>query len=168
MSPEVSAPPARHGPTGPLVQGVARALASAGLAIDAYVHAHLADQYDGITESISQGNLFRIEAGLASLAALLVLVWRRVPADAFAWLVAAGGLALLLVYRYVDVGVLGPVPNMYEPFWSGDKKLSAVSQAVAVLATSYLLFTGVRRRRRRTREAPSGPATGKQPGAVDE
>lgn len=163
MSRKASASPARHGRPRPLAQGVARALASAGLAIDAYVHAHLADQYDGIVESISQGTLFRIEAALASLAALLVLVWRRLPADAFAWLVAAGGLALLLVYRYVDVGALGPVPNMYEPFWSDDKKLSAVAQAVAVLATSYLLFIGVRRRRRRARDMPSGPATGSGP-----
>lgn len=127
-------------------RAAARVLAAAGLAVDAYVHAKLADQYDGVVASISQGDLFRIEAGLASLAALLVLVWRRMPADAFAFLVAAGGLALLLIYRYVDVGELGPVPDMYEPLWNSDKTLSLVAEAVAAVATGLLLLTSPRRR----------------------
>ena len=127
--------------------GLLRLLAAAGLAVDAYLHAKLAPQYDGVTGSVGQGDLFRAEAGLASLAALLVLVWRRPFADAFAWLVAAGGLALLLVYRYVDVGDLGPVPNMYDPFWSTDKKIVTVAQAVTVLAVTALLAGRARRRR---------------------
>ena len=121
-------------------RGTARLLAAAGLAVDAYVHAELAERYDGISASVSQGDLFRLEAGLAALAALLVLVWRRLPGDAFAFLVAAGGLALVIVYRYVDVGELGPAPNMYEPYWFGDKWLSAASQAVATVATGLLLL----------------------------
>jgi hypothetical protein len=134
-----------------VLRGAARLLAAAGLAVDAYVHAHLAGRYDAVTESISQGTLFRIEAGLAALAALLVLIWRRPAPDFFAWLVAAGGLALLLVYRYVDVGTLGPVPNMYEPLWTTDKRLSAIAQAVAVLATVFLLFSRPRTPGRRRR-----------------
>jgi hypothetical protein len=122
------------------VRGAARVLAAAGLAVDAYVHAHLADRYDAVSASISQGTLFRVEAALAALAALLVLVWRRLPGDLFAALVAAGGLALLLVYRYVDVGELGPVPDMYEPVWYGEKEVTVLAQAVAVLATLYLLL----------------------------
>ncbi|MFJ5103508.1 hypothetical protein [Streptomyces sp. NPDC088554] len=125
----------------------ARLLAAAALAWDAYLHAHLADRYDAVSESVSQGDLFRIEAGLAALAALLVLVWRRLPGDLFAWSVATGGLALLLVYRYVDVGTLGPFPNMYEPVWFTDKRLAVIAEAVAVLATIYLLATHTRRRR---------------------
>ncbi len=126
-----------------------RLLAAAGLAVDAYIHAKLAPQYDPIKQTVSQGDLFRAEAGLASLAALLVLVWRRPIADAFAWLVAAGGLALLLVYRYIDVGDLGPIPNMYEPFWFWDKKVSAVAEAVAVVAASLLLIGHAWRRSHR-------------------
>ncbi|MFE1585313.1 hypothetical protein ACFW6Q_06410 [Streptomyces sp. NPDC058737] len=122
------------------MRGAARVLAAAGLAVDAYVHAHLADRYDAVSASISQGTLFRVEAALAALAALLVLVWRRLPGDLFAALVAAGGLALLLVYRYVDVGELGPVPDMYEPVWYGEKEVTVLAQAVAVLATLYLLL----------------------------
>ncbi|MFE2463217.1 hypothetical protein [Streptomyces sp. NPDC059402] len=140
MSSQPTAPRARGGGAGHLVRGAARVLAAAGLAVDAYVHAHLADRYDAVAASISQGTLFRVEAALAALAALLVLVWRRLPGDLFAALVAAGGLALLLVYRYVDIGELGPVPDMYEPVWYGEKEVTVLAQAVAVLATLYLLL----------------------------
>lgn len=129
-----------------MLRGVARILAAAGLAVDAYVHARLAGRYDAVGDTISQGTLFRVEAALAALAALLVLAWRRRPADAFAWLVAAGGLAALLIYQYVDVGALGPLPNMYEPVWSSDKRLTAAAQALTIVTTTLLL--GTRRRRR--------------------
>ncbi|MGQ4512890.1 hypothetical protein [Streptomyces sp. DW26H14] len=128
-------------------RGTARVLAAAGLAVDAYMHAHLAGRYDAVTESISQGTLFRIEAALAGVAALLVLVWRRIPGDVFAWATAAGGLALLLIYRYVDVGTLGPFPDMYEPLWFRDKTITVVAEAVAVLATVFLLLYHPRRGR---------------------
>ncbi|MET9953872.1 hypothetical protein ABZ135_20285 [Streptomyces sp. NPDC006339] len=140
-----------HDPTRPdtahrKLCAVARVLAAAGLAVDAYLHAHLAERYDAVSATISQGTLFRIEAAVAALAALLVLVWRRALADAFAWTVAAGGLAALLLYRYVDVGELGPLPNMYEPAWFTDKNIVVAAQVVALVATSLLLLT--RRRRR--------------------
>ncbi|MFD3518223.1 hypothetical protein [Streptomyces sp. NPDC058657] len=140
-------PPPSDRPAHRLLLGVARILAAAGLVVNAYVHARLADQYDAVGDTISQGVLFRIEAALAALAALLVLVWRRLPGDAFAWLVAAGGLAALLLYRYVDVGAIGPLPNMYEPVWSSDKKLAAGAQALTIVTATLLL--GSRRRRRR-------------------
>ncbi|MEU0525135.1 hypothetical protein [Streptomyces niveus] len=133
------AAPSHRGGTGRIVRGVVRVIAAAALALDAYYHADLAPQYDAVTKDISQGDLFRIEAGLAALAALLVLVWRRLPGDAFAWAVAAGGLALLLIYRYVNVGNLGPIPNMYEPFWYGEKQATVVVEAVAVVTTAFLL-----------------------------
>ncbi|MFI0990800.1 hypothetical protein [Streptomyces exfoliatus] len=123
-----------------------RVLAAAGLAVDAYLHAHLAERYDAVSATISQGTLFRIEAALAALAALLVLVWRSALADVFAWTVAAGGLAALLLYRYVDVGELGPLPNMYEPAWFTDKNIVVAAQVVALITTTLLLLT--RRRRR--------------------
>ncbi|WP_328383561.1 hypothetical protein OHS81_07325 [Streptomyces sp. NBC_00400] len=148
MAPDSSVPhhgrPSGRGRSGRAARGVARLLAAAGLALDAYVHARLAGRYDGVTATISQGLLFRIEAALAALAAVLVLVWRRPAADTFAWLVATGGLALLLLYTYVDIGAPGPLPDMYEPGWSADKKLAALAQAVAVLATVFLLLTRTR------------------------
>ncbi|MFE2377503.1 hypothetical protein [Streptomyces sp. NPDC059398] len=142
-----AAPPGPAGPVRRVLRALLCVLAAAGLAVDAYVHAHLADQYDPVSAGISQGDLFRIEAGLASLAALLVLVWRRAVSDVFAWLVAAGGLALILIYRFVDVGKLGPVPNMYEPVWFWDKTLVVIAQAVTIVAATLLLLTGAYRRR---------------------
>ncbi|MDN3292586.1 hypothetical protein QWM81_00695 [Streptomyces ficellus] len=137
-----SSRPARRGHQS--LRVAARALAAVGLAVDASVHAHLADRYDAATATISQGTLFRVEAALAALAALLVLAWRRAAADAFAWLVAAGGLAALLVYRYVNVGGIGPLPNMYEPTWFTEKYVVAAAQVLAIVAAT-LLLTGIRR-----------------------
>ncbi|MEW1656048.1 hypothetical protein [Streptomyces sp. NPDC093707] len=138
-----SAPSAPH--RGRTARGVVRILAAAGLVVDAWVHARLAGPYDAVDAGLSQGMLFRVEAGLAALAALLVLVWRRPLGDAFAFLVAAGGLALLALYTTVDLGQFGPVPDMYYPVWTGDKKLAAAGQAVAALATGFLLLTRLRR-----------------------
>ena len=56
-------------------------------------------------------------------------------------LVAGGGLALLLLYRYVDVGKLGPLPNMYEPDWYPKKDWSAIGEGVATLAGAGVLAT---------------------------
>ncbi|MBY8881299.1 hypothetical protein [Actinacidiphila acidipaludis] len=126
-----------------------RALAAAGLAVDAYVHADLAARYDPISADISQGTLFRVEAALAALAALLLVVWWSRVSAAFAFLVAAGGLALLLIYRYNDIGAFGPFPDMYEPVWYGEKVLAVVAQAVAALGSLYLLFARPRRGRPR-------------------
>ncbi|MDJ0463835.1 hypothetical protein [Streptomyces sp. H27-C3] len=116
-----------------------RLIAAAALAVDAYVHADLAPRFDANTATISQGDLFRIEAGLAAFAALLVLFVRNRLAPAFALLVAAGGLAAVLIYHYSDPGKLGPLPNMYEPVWYTQKTISAVSQIVATLACGALL-----------------------------
>ncbi|CAG6394392.1 hypothetical protein NMG29_13220 [Streptomyces cocklensis] len=124
----------------------ARVLAAAGLAVDAYVHADLAQQYDAVNATISQGDLFRIEAAISALAALVVLVWRRLPGDAFAWLVAAGGFALLMIYRYVDVGKWGPFPDMYEPVWFTEKWVAAVAQLVTVVAAGGLMVVDLRDR----------------------
>ncbi|MFI6347524.1 hypothetical protein [Streptomyces sp. NPDC050560] len=152
---DTPAAPARTRWARRLARGVARLIAAAGLALDAQVHARLAPQYDTVNESISQGTLFRIEAALAALAALLILVWHHRISALFAWLVAAGGLALLLIYYWVDVGTLGPFPNMYEPVWYDDKTLTVIGEGAAVLAATYLLVArrpnGGRRHRRHRR-----------------
>ncbi|WP_254552170.1 hypothetical protein [Kitasatospora sp. MMS16-BH015] len=121
-------------------------MAAVGLAVDAGVHTHLAHRYDAVSASISQGALFSIEAGAAALAVVLVLAWRRRIGDLFAWLVAVGGLAALLLYRYVDVGAHGPLPDMYEPIWFTDKSLTAWAQGAAALALTVLLVLPRRRR----------------------
>jgi hypothetical protein len=103
-----------------------------GLAVDAVVHLRLAPDYQlAAPGGIGQGNLFRIAAGAAILAALWVLVRPGRLSFAAAFLVAAGALAAVLLYRYVDVPALGPVPSMYEPLWFPEKTFSAVAEAVA-------------------------------------
>jgi hypothetical protein len=132
---------------------VLRLLTAAGLAVDAYVHADLAATYDPVTKTISQGDLFRIEAGAAALAALLVVLFgTRLLVWAYALLVAAAGLGAVLLYHYVDVGAVGPLPNMYDPIWYPEKTASAVAEATATLtAVAGLLL--VRHLRARSVEA---------------
>ena len=122
------------------VRLILRVAAAVGLAVDAAVHAKLAGQYDAVTATISQGTLFRIEAGAAALAVVLVLAWRRLPGDLFAVLTAAAGIAAIVLYRYVDVGAFGPFPNMYEPVWTSDKVWALIGQALALVAALPLVI----------------------------
>ena len=112
-----------------LISLVLAVLAAAGLAYDAYVHLHLADRYSGNGDTITQGGLFRLEAVLAIVAGALVLLWDHRLAWAAAGLVGLGGVAAVVLYRYVDVGSIGPIPNMYEPIWYGEKTRSAIAEA---------------------------------------
>jgi hypothetical protein len=108
-------------------------LAAAGLGYDAYVHLHLASSYDSVGSTITQGGLFRLEAGISILfaAAVLVsdnrLVWLSVGMTGLA------GVGAVLLYRYVDVGKIGPVPDMYEPVWFPLKTRSAYAEGGVVV-----------------------------------
>lgn len=128
-----------------VTQGLLRVITAAGLAVDAYVHANLASAYDPVRKSISQGDLFRVEAALAALAALLILLTAHRAAWVFAFLVAAGGLGALLLYRYADVGALGPLPNMFEPLWFPKKTIAAIAEGVAAVAALAGFARGFRR-----------------------
>lgn len=120
------------------------AVVAAGLVVDVDVHWHLAGRFDSLrgsgSPSVSQGQLFRVEAALALAALLLVLLVRRRAAVLFALAVAAGGAVAVVVYRYVDVGGVGPVPDMYDPSWYAGKTISAVAEALAAAAALALLF----------------------------
>ncbi len=118
---------------------VLRLVVVAGLAVDVYVHLHLAAGYDPNTAAISEGALFRVEAGVAGLAAVLVLLTRTQIGVMVALLVAAGGVGAVLLYQYVDVGAVGPLPNMYEPLSYPEKTYSLIAEAVAALAALALL-----------------------------
>lgn len=115
----------------------------AGLGVDAYVHLHLASTFDPIRGTISQGQLFRVEGYAAILAAAYLLIRPGRPSAAVAALVAGGGLAAVVLYAVVDVGPLGPLPNMYDPTWPALKTWSAVAEAAAALAAVVLLIVGV-------------------------
>jgi len=113
----------------------------AGLALDAYVHIDLASTYDGVKSSVlSQGDLFRTEAALATLAAVALLVRPRRYTALFALVVTAGGVGAVLIYEYVDVGAFGPLPNMYEPVWYPEKIQSAWGEGIAAVAALVLLI----------------------------
>ena len=109
-------------------------VAVVGLAYDAKVHLQLADGYDAIGDTITQGGLFRLEAVMALAVAVALLVSDHRLVWAAAGLTGLGGVAAVLLYRYVDVGALGPVPNMYEPVWFAEKTRSALAEAGVVVA----------------------------------
>jgi hypothetical protein len=135
-----------------LVSWLLRVLTAAGLLVDAYVHARLVGRYDPNqgTAALSQGDLFRVEAAVAVLAAAALVAFDRRPTWLLAFLVAASALGGLLLYRYQDPGFLGPLPDMYEPIWFGEKVVAAVAEAtVAVVAAAGLVHH--ERQRRRTR-----------------
>ena len=94
----------------------------------------------------------RAEAGLAAAVGLLVLVRPRPSSWLAASAVAASALAAVLLYRYVDVGSLGPLPDMYENTWQvPGKLLSAYAEAAAIGLAGLGLLT----HRSQERTAPS-------------
>jgi hypothetical protein len=108
-----------------------RLVTTAGLGVDAGIHLDLAS-----IQPPAQVNLFYAEGAAAILAALLVLATASRLAYVFAFLVAVTALGAVLLYRYVDVGPLGPLPNMYEPFWYPTKVSTTIAEAVAVLTAA--------------------------------
>jgi cytochrome c oxidase assembly factor CtaG len=123
---------------------VLTAITAAGLGVDAYIHWHLAASFDTLVGAssphISQGQLFRLEAVLALVAMVLVLATRRRFAALVALLIAAGGVGAVLAYGFVDIGSLGPLPDMYDPTWSTEKVVSVVAEGFAALGALGLLF----------------------------
>lgn len=113
-----------------------------GLAIDAYVHLNLASDFDLVKASISQGTLFRIEAVMAVAAGALLIVRPGRITAAIAAVVAGGGVLALLLYYFVNVGEVGPFPNMYEHVWYSDKVFTLIAQAVATVTALALVVVG--------------------------
>jgi len=108
------------------------AATAAALAIDAAVHAVDAPLSGGGV--INEAGIFHVESGVAALTAVLVLVRPRRGVWMLALGVAASALAAVLVYRYVNVGAVGPIPNLYDPTWQEPGKvLSAFAEGTAVL-----------------------------------
>jgi hypothetical protein len=114
-------------------------IVAAGLVYDAYAHLDLAASFDGNRALISQGMLFRVEAAAAALTALFVLVIRHQAVALLAVVIAGSALGAVLLYRYIDLGSLGPLPDMYEPSWYPEKTYSAIAEAAAILGACALL-----------------------------
>jgi hypothetical protein len=115
-----------------------RAVTAAGLAVDAYLHADLAGQYGG-TGLLGIQHIFLGAAGAAAVGALLIVAVRRRWAALPALLISAGTVAAVLAFRYVDLGPLGPLPDLYEPIWYPEKLVSAAAEAAAAIAAALLL-----------------------------
>jgi hypothetical protein len=116
-------------------------LAVAGLVLDAVVHLDLAPDFAQVkTSTLSQADIFRVESVVALVVAAALLVLPR-PSTALAvFVVAASAAVAVVLYRYVDVGTIGPIPNMYDPYWEPTGKwLSAVAEVVAALASAALV-----------------------------
>jgi hypothetical protein len=111
-----------------------RLVAVGGLAVDVWVHASLESSYASNGGTLSQGRLFGAEAIVAGVVGAWLLLTGSRAAWVLTFLVGAAGLGAVLLYRYVDVGAIGPVPNMYEPVWYFRKTLSAYGEAVAAAA----------------------------------
>ncbi|HEU5155474.1 MAG TPA: hypothetical protein VFU43_00625 [Streptosporangiaceae bacterium] len=131
-----------------------RLLVAAGLAVDAYVHWDFAPEMAGVSGGgVGGDTLFRAQAVAAVAAAVLVLAWPRRWTNAIAFLVAASAFGAVLLYYFVDLGAIGPLPSMYEPVWYGEKTLSAVGEGVAALAALGGVILG----RSRKAAAPVSP-----------
>ena len=128
-------------------QWVLTALVVLGLAVDAFVHFDLASAFDGNRTSVlSEAQIFRAQSIVAIIVALGVLVRPRRYTAVLAFLVAASALIAVVLYRYVDIGAIGPIPNMYDPYWGPiGKVLSLIGEALAAVA-ALLLFLSYRPR----------------------
>jgi len=114
----------------------------AALAVSGYLHVRVSSLYAANkTSVVSERELFLAQAVVAGVVALAVLLRGRRPEAALALIVTLGSLAAVLVYRYLDVGTLGPLPNMYDPGWFTDKTISAYAEAIgAVLSLGLVLW----------------------------
>ena len=126
---------------------ILRGLSVAALGISSYVHIHLADNYPYIG-TISGTQMFYAQGITAAVIALALLI----TGHRLVWVAAAAlgiaSFAAVMLYRYTDLGAIGPLPNMHDPTWqpSPDKLLSAVVEAA--LPVLWLASELVRRRAR--------------------
>jgi len=126
---------------------VLRVLSAVALAVSGYVHLHLAHRY-GYPGTITGEQLFIAQGVTALVLAAAILVTGN------RWVWAAGALlglasfAAVMTYRYVDLGAIGPLPNMYDATWqpSPEKMLSAIAEITVPLCFVLAMAAGHARR----------------------
>jgi hypothetical protein len=119
-------------------------VAAAGLGIDAFTHLDLASRYQAnTTGTVNEAVLFQIEAALAIVAGLWILLRPGLLSAGCTLLVAGAGAFALLLYHYVDVGKIGPIPNMYDPGWFTEKKWSLAGELIAIGAGGVLMVAAL-------------------------
>ncbi|GAC1610014.1 MAG: hypothetical protein NVS3B26_14490 [Mycobacteriales bacterium] len=118
----------------------ATAFVAAMLTVDAGVHAQLARRAWNGWQLLTPAQLFGVEALAAAVVGLAVLASNRRLVWGGAALVALGGLAAVVLTRYVDVPAIGPIPSIYEPIWYGQKTWSAIAEGLGgIVAAAQLV-----------------------------
>lgn len=126
---------------------ILRLIVAAGLAADAFVHWKFAPDMAFVQGGSIDGDLlFRVQAAVAGVVAVIVLTCATRWAYALAFLVAASAAGAVVLYYYADVGALGPLPDMHEPVWYLEKTISLVGEGGAALAALVGVFTARRGR----------------------
>lgn len=153
----------RHTPaSGPGALWVVRIGTAAALVVSAVIHFQLAPGYQQAAPGgIGQGTLFLVQAGASILAAIFVLLKNSRVAFAVAAAVALSSLAAVILYRYIQIPAVGPLPSMYEPVWYTAKVITAVAEAAA----GALALTGLAALQRKTRRGPRKHPRGRRPSA---
>ncbi|MGI5206368.1 hypothetical protein ACQEU6_32950 [Spirillospora sp. CA-108201] len=127
---------------------ILRLIVAAGLAADAVVHWTFAPDMAFVQGGSIDGDLlFRVQAAVAGVVAVIILTYATRWAYALAFLVAASAAGALVLYYYVDVGALGPLPDMHEPVWYLEKTISLAGEGGAALAALVGVFAAGRGRR---------------------
>ncbi|MHB8340654.1 MAG: hypothetical protein ACYDB7_05700 [Mycobacteriales bacterium] len=118
-----------------------RVLAAGLLVATGYIHLQLSSRYaPNRTSVLSERELFLAQGVLSFVVAAALLAWGRAPAAVAGLLLGAGSLGAVLLYRYVNVGRIGLLPNMYDPGWYPKKTLSAYCDAGVALTSTALLL----------------------------
>ena len=119
---------------------------AAALLVSAVIHLRLADDYNlAFPGGLGGGTIFRLEAVAALAALVLVLWWGGVRGHLPALVVLAGAFAAVVLYRFVPVPAIGPVPSMYEPVWYAEKTISAVVAGAGAVLAAIGMTMAVRR-----------------------
>jgi hypothetical protein len=78
--------------------------------------------------------------------------------------VAASALTVMLVARYVDLGQLGPLPDLYDPTWFPEKLTAAFAEGAATAAAiTGAIITSRTLRDSRLRRGPKATTRKSQP-----
>jgi hypothetical protein len=122
-----------------------------GLAIDAYEHFAIASwfSFHTVKGGLSESTLFRAQAVVSIVFGVLLLIWRNRTTYLLAFLVLASAVGALLLYGYVNVGAIGPLPNMYDPVWYSQKTICAIAEGIGAIA-AVVGFVGCHVRARST------------------
>ncbi len=110
---------------------ILRVVIVACLIVDAVIHFQLAGNYNKASPGgIGAGNLFRIEAVVALISALYLLIVGSRRSYAVAAVVALSAFIAVLLSRYVELPPIGPIPSMYEPIWFAQKTATAIAEGL--------------------------------------